>query len=245
MCSKEVSQVTDDLSSPFVFNENIRLAIKEQPQNIPIISAKEQYAATAVVQRQVSAVMDRAATDAFNDYVRRVPAAANLKVRPSNLAYKPNPDKYKVVIPGIMDRLLKPDWATKTQIAIADSVTTDTGVNVNKNVWRSPLPAKALTRFKDRLSVSMIRHLEVNLTGCKTLADIKASMKAAIVAAESDQTVTVKLQLTPTHLVIGRASYPLTIRNGKNAYRTRIDGKQRWIDVDALQYLISKSTAKA
>lgn len=245
MCSKEVSHVTDDFSSPFAFNENVRLAIKEQPQNIPTPSVQESYAATAMLQRQISAVMDRAATDAFNDYVRRVPAAANLKVRPSNLAYKPNPDKYKLVIPGIMDRLLKPDGATKTQVAIANSVTTDTGVNVNKNVWRSPLPAKTLTRFKDRLSMSMIRHLEVNLTGCKTLADIKASIKTSSDAVTGGKVVTVKLQFTPTHLIIGQASYPLAKRNGKNAYKTRIDGKQRWIDIDALQYLIGKSTAKA
>jgi hypothetical protein len=245
MCSKQVSQVSDDFSSPFAFSENILLAIKEQPQNVPTVSVQAKYKATAVLQRQVSAVMDRAAKEAFNTFVRRVPEAASLKARPSNLAYKPNPNKYKLVIPGIMDRLLMPDGATKTQVAIANSVTTDTGVNVNKNVWRSPLPAKTLTRFKDRLSMSLIHHLNVSLTGCKTLADIKGAIKAASDAATGEKVITVKLQFTPTRLIIGQASYPLTERNGTKAYKVRIDGKQRWIDVDALQYLIGKSTAKA
>lgn len=104
------------------------------------------------------------------------------------------------------------------------------------NIWQKKLEPWAINLVKSTLGD------ETNITGCKTLSDIKKRMIEKLGSQTGSKTYKVTITITRKVITVGKKLYPVTVRGtGKYKYpciRVTFGNKRHWLPIATLGGLV-------
>ena len=172
------------------------------------------------------------------------PHLAGMELKAETLIYKKRPAGYYKVYLDIMERLLWRGYADKTQQAILSEIKPlHPHQNIMPNIWQKKLTKTQMDAMNTKVKTSGNNTQNIDLAGCRTLADIKGRIRMHLHSAEAVQTFKGKIAINSTTVVIGRDTHLIHNKpTGKYQYpsiRVAVGKKRPWVRVDVLAALLA------
>jgi hypothetical protein len=180
------------------------------------------------------------------------PALSNWEIKPDIHCYKKRPPGFHLVINRIMETITTPQsrnplyahipaGADKTQTQILAEIRPSfSNHNIQPNVWNRPLTKQQITKLK-RLGGNFQQ--PINLAGCKTLAQAKKRIQAALHASDATSSFKGTITIDNDKVVVGKQVYSIEKRTASGheypSIRVNVGGKRSWLRVDLLRSLLT------
>ncbi len=220
--------------------------IDELPdQRAPKIDQREQYAAEKKHRDELKKAVEKAAQNAYDQYIRHNPEAINLKCISNTFIKKRDPLK-QIDLKRYYEQLLNKILFYSDKLTSMSAITRE----VNKSFPNTPQGANIWTRelpkFQLNKVATMIRgnkpNLNVRLKGCKTFKDIRQAILNAQTKANDSIRIKAEIVISSDKIIVNQTSYDIQDNSTKsyNYKRVRVPVKdsRQWLNVEALIALL-------
>lgn len=190
------------------------------------------------VFQKLEKALARAQSEELAAMQRAHPILREYRVKANRIIYKAKPEGSSKIIPAIMEYMLTDDAIGKTNKALVEHVAEGFPEhNIAANIMNKKLQPWAIKK------IEKIAKDRVDVTGCKTLSEIRKRIKAGQRTGHLEYLYSGKIRISKNGVLVGKQLFSIETNKAKDkeykVVRVNLEGDRYSIRVEAVVALLS------